>query len=359
MLVQTVEEVKGMDVQSGAYRFEQAVRNLPPRLRTVLMGLPAKAKDRAMEVRLRVDKPLALTCQGQSWFVDLGSQLHNIPGQCFVVTPQEMEEAVLAMCSYSVHTHQSEMKDGYISLRGGHRAGICGSAVISEGKIAAVRDITSINIRIARDIIGAAEKVVSAVFLGGLQGALIAGPPSSGKTTILRDLARQLSSGKTGSYYKVAVVDERGEIGAVHEGVPQNDLGYCCDILSGYPKGEGILMAVRTLSPQVIICDEIGGEAEVTMMLDGLRCGVKVVVSAHADTLDELLGRRQIVRLLGEGAFASIVMLGGAYAPGKVARVLRVEDLRYEDSRYFADNGVLFDDRSIHGVGFIGAAAQA
>jgi len=348
-----------MDVQSGIYRFEQAVKSLPPRPQGVLMALPAKVKNMAFEVRLRVDKPIVLTCPNQSWFVDINSQLNNVPGGCFALTPQEMEEAVLAMCSYSVHAHQNEIKNGYISLRGGHRAGVCGHAVLSDGKISAVRDITSVNLRIARDIVGAADRVVNAAFLGRLQGVLVAGAPSSGKTTILRDLARQLASGKMGRYYKVAVVDERGEIGAVHEGIPQNDLGPCCDILSGYPKGEGILMAVRTLSPQLIICDEIGGEEEVTGMLDGLRCGVKVIASAHADTMEELLGKRQIIRLLGEGAFSVIVMLGGAYEPGKVIQTIRTEDLRYENGRYYVNSNSLFDDRDTHGVRFIGASAQA
>ena len=346
-----------MDVGSGVFRFEQAVKNLPTRLREVLLALPRGVKNSALEVRLRVDKPIAITCPNKSWFVDQKSQLHNIPGPCFPVAPDEIEQAVLSMCSYSVHTHQNEMINGYISLRGGHRAGVCGQAVINDGKISALRGITSINLRIARDIIGAADKVIAAAFLDGLKGALIAGPPSSGKTTILRDLARQLSSGRAGEYYKVAVVDERGELGAVHEGIPQNDLGPGCDILSGYPKGEGIITAVRTLSPQVVICDEIGGEGEVNGMLDGLSCGVKVIASAHADNLEELLGRRQIVRLLREGAFSIIVLLGGAHQPGRVVHTVHTKELRYENGRYFAGSPVVWDDGVSDGIEFVGSPA--
>ncbi|MCL2579452.1 MAG: stage III sporulation protein AA [Oscillospiraceae bacterium] len=348
-----------MEVKSGVYRFEQVARSLPPRLRGVLLALPEKAKNTALEVRLRVDQPLAITYPGQTWFVDLNAQMHNIPRACFSVTPQEIEEAVLAISSYSVHTHQHEMKNGYITLRGGHRAGVCGQAVLSGGKISALREITSINLRIARDIDGAADRVVSAAFAAGIHGTLIAGPPASGKTTILRDLARQLSDGRAGSYYKVAVVDERGEIGAVHGGLPQNNLGPCCDILSGYPKGEGILMAVRTLSPQVIICDEIGGEDEVTGMLDGLRCGVKLVVSAHAESLEELLSKRQIVRLLREGAFSKIILLGWAGQPGAVAQIISTEDLTYADGRYTLDRPLLHPAGDVCGVRVVSPAAKA
>ncbi|MGI6403942.1 MAG: stage III sporulation protein AA [Oscillospiraceae bacterium] len=347
-----------MDVQSGVFRFEQAISGFPQRIRDVLRALPDSVKGSASEVRLRVDQPLMLTCPGQNWFVDASSRLSNIPRGCLCITPQDISDAVVAMCSYSVHSHENEMKNGFISLRGGHRAGICGTAVITDGKISALREITSINLRIARDIRGAADEVLNRAFRENLGGVLIAGPPSSGKTTILRDLARQLSSGKAGRYLKVAVIDERGELGAVFEGIPQNDLGPCCDILSGYPKGEGILMAVRTLSPQVIICDEIGGGEEISSMLDGLRCGVRMVVSAHAGSLEELLGKSQITRLLLEGAFSRIVVLGGADQPGRVEEMVRVEDLRYENGRFVAHCPILFHDGNLHGLEFVGASSQ-
>jgi len=348
-----------MDVQTSANRFDQAVSTLPVELKEALTGIPKRIKATAFEVRLRVDRPIALTCAGQCWFVDRESQLHNVPSGCFIITSEHLSQAVVSMCAYSVHSHQQELANGYISLRGGHRAGISGTAVVSNGKINAVRDITSINLRVARQVYGAADRLVEQIFKSKLCGVLIAGVPSSGKTTILRDLARQLADGQTGRYIRVAVVDERGELGAVFEGVPQNNLGAACDILSNYPKGIGILTAVRTLSPQVIICDEIGSREEADSMLDGLNCGVKMIATAHASTVDELLRRRQIARLLEYGAFEKIVMLGDADAPGCIKNIVEAGDLHVEAFRNAAHRSLLYHDRDILGVELIGPRSQS
>jgi stage III sporulation protein AA len=196
----------------------------------------------------------------------------------------------------------------------------------------------------------AAAPIVRRVFQGGVCSLLIVGAPSSGKTTVLRDLARQLSCGKAGGYLKVAVVDERCELGAVYDGVPQNDLGPCCDILSGYPKAEGILTAVRTLSPQVILCDEIGGEPEVSGMLDGVNCGVKMIATAHAATIAELKGRKQIRRLLEYGVFDQIVRLGGADSPGQIVEIVEAGGFLAQDHRIPLHHSLLLDggDAALH-----------
>jgi len=347
-----------MDVKTSAARFDEAVSVLPAVMKNALLGISRSVKAAAFEVRIRVDKPINLACAGQSWFVDRDSQLHNIPRHCFKVSREDIAQAVVEMCAYSVHAHQQEFLSGYISLRGGHRAGICGTAVQLGGKITAVRDITSINLRIAREVLGAATPLVDALFRDKLRGVLVAGVPSSGKTTIIRDLARQLATGETGGYIKVAVVDERGEIGAVFEGVPQNQLGETCDILSGYPKGEGIQLAVRTLSPQVIICDEIGGKEETDSMLDGLNCGVKMIATAHAATIDELLARRQISRLIRWGAFEKIVLLGDASTPCNIQRIVEVGDLFHEAAGYAAHHPVHLDDGDAYGVRLIRTGAE-
>lgn len=349
-----------MDAQNSQMRFNQAVSSLSPKLRAILSGVPNSAKQSVFEVRLRAGKPIILTCAERPWFVDLDSQLLNLPKRPYIVTPNDIADSVVSMCAHSVHTHQQELKKGFISLKGGHRAGICGTAVVSDtGVITAVRDITSVNLRIAREAPGAADMLIEGIFKERLRGCLIIGVPSSGKTTILRDLARQLANGETGRFIKVAVVDERCEIGAVFEGDAQNDLGYSCDILSGYPKAPGIETAVRTLSPQVIICDEIGGGDEVDGILESLNAGVKIIATAHAGSMKELLRRPQLVKLIESGAFERIVRLGGSQRPGEIRQIVKVGDVLDKNSGDGADHPVGHDDRVAFGGNPYGESVNA
>lgn len=332
-----------MDVQKSEMRFNQAVSSLSPKLKAMLINVPNSAKQSVFEVRLRVDKPVMLTCAERSWFLDDRSQLLNLPKSPYIVTQNDISDSICSMCAYSIHSHQQEFKNGYISLRGGHRAGICGTAVLDGSEITAVRDITSINLRIAREVAGAADMLMEHIFADKLYGTLIVGIPSSGKTTILRDLARQLASGKNGRFIKVAVVDERCEIGAVYDGVPQNNLGYCADILSGYPKAEGIMTAVRTLSPQVIICDEIGGGDEVSGIIEGLNAGVKIIATAHAGSLKEIARRPQLAKLMESRAFEKIVRLGGSQKPGEIRQIVEVGEMLDKVRRNGSHRSMLLD----------------
>jgi stage III sporulation protein AA len=227
------------------------------------------------------------------------------------ISQNQLESCFYALCDYSIHTHQEDIRQGFVTLRGGHRAGISGSCVWENGQPAGIRDVSSICIRIARQKKGAADRLAAMLLTGEIGGGiLIVGAPGSGKTTLLRDLARQLAGGLTGTYYRVAAVDERGELGAAADGVPQNDLGVCCDLLDGFPKGEGIEIAVRTLSPDFILCDELGGAEEIEAVRQSLCRGVRMAASIHATDLDELLARPGVRELLGTGAFSHLILLG-------------------------------------------------
>ncbi len=237
-----------------------------------LVRLPALCGARLCELRLRAGRRAAAVLSD-------GRML----GCSEVLSREDIEACFRELCRDSVHSFAREISEGCITLEGGHRAGFCGTAVVSGGRLETLRDISSINLRFAREVRGCGEELFRAAFGEGLRSLLIAGPPMSGKTTVLRDIARLL-----GERHRVALIDTRGELAACCHGVPSLDVGEHTDVLSGYPRSEGILIALRTLSPDIILCDEISGDTE--PLEHCMNCGVRLVATIHAGSLGELLG---------------------------------------------------------------------
>jgi stage III sporulation protein AA len=345
--------VKGEDKameEIGEKRFDSASLGVCESVRKHLSTLPSEIKNRAQEIRLRVGRPVTLCCPEGIYFLKNGGGVtRNAGPNCVITGKKEVEESFRLLCGNSIYSHDTEIRSGYVTLRGGHRAGICGTCVFQNGAVSGLRDISSINIRIAREVPGCADAILGRLKNSLNGGLLLAGPPSSGKTTILRDIARQLSSGICGSIRKVAVVDERGEIAGTYQGVPQNDVGLCCDVLDCCPKSEGILTAVRTLSPQIIICDEIGTEEEVRAVEQSLNAGVSVIASIHAGTKEELVSRRQVALLLKTGAFQNVVLLRGSGKPGEISEICMAGELLHEAGRSVAADSRRIS-RGIYGI---------
>jgi stage III sporulation protein AA len=238
------------------------------------------------------------------------------------------------LCQGAAYRYETQVENGYIPLAGGHRAGICGTYVCDEKGGIRIRDLSSVNIRICRSVRCGAEKLLPKLLCDGkFCSTLIVSEPCGGKTTLLADLVCELS--KTG--YRAAVIDERGEIGAVFEGNPQKDLGLLADVLDGYPKPYGMMVALRTLAPQVLVCDEIGSYEETEKMLEAMNAGVPVLATAHARDEEELFNRPQIKRLKDAGAISKVVLLKGARSPGKIRKVLTVNTYDGEDFWSSAD----------------------
>ncbi|MCI8649287.1 MAG: Flp pilus assembly complex ATPase component TadA [Anaerotruncus sp.] len=309
-------------------KYTQAISMLSERVQRILERVPQAVKASATEIRLRVDQPLSLYCGARVLFVDERGNVSNQPNKLeFLISRRDLQDNLIALSGWSVHTHQREMTEGYLAVRGGHRAGVAASAVLENGRVSAIRDVTSLNLRIAREVYGAADQILAKCFADRLCGVLLAGAPASGKTTILRDLARQLSSGVDGAYRKVCVVDESGEIGGAAGGNIQNDLGPCCDLLAGYPKAKGLQIAVRYLSPQVLFCDEICTPQEVESVALAANSGVAVVTSIHASSFAELMRKPQVQMLLETGAFTYLVLLCGAEKPAQVSEIRKVGEI--------------------------------
>lgn len=304
-----------MDIkQSGIKKFDNITKYLPNRVAIELLRLSDEIKLSANEIRIRCQKPIVV----------MMPESYIFPDKDHVLTQNDISEIFQKLCEYSVYSYQTELSQGFITLPGGHRVGICGTASLDKNGNRTVKYISSINIRIASEYIGCARELVNKIFPENICGTLIVGPPCCGKTTILRDIALNFSS--ESRMKKVVIVDERGEIAAIYRGIPQNTVGLFCDVLNGYPKGEGILIALRTLSPDVIICDEIGSEEDAKALCEGVNAGVAVISSVHACNAEELYTRNSCKRLLETGAFKKIVFLKGGKYRGMVENIIEVQE---------------------------------
>ena len=254
---------------------------------------PYKMCENITEIRLRTGRSISLR---------IGTE--NILLGGYSVSKEDIEYSFKAICNYSVYSYSRELSEGFITLKGGHRVGICGTAVAENGKVSNINYISGLNFRIANERKGVADKIMADIFTKEKCGIIIAGAPLCGKTTVLRDLCRQL-----GNKYKVSVVDERGEIASVYKGIPQNEIGAFTDVFDGYPKTEGILMAIRTMSPDYIFIDEIGTEEDYNAVFQSVCCGVEIIATVHASSITSLKKRDNINKLLKTGAFRYIVFL--------------------------------------------------
>ncbi|MCM1053948.1 MAG: hypothetical protein NC394_00355 [Bacteroides sp.] len=252
------------------------------------------------EIRLRAGKRITLETARERAIIDR------------IVSAEEIGECMKSFCSYSLHSFEKELKEGFVTLKGGHRAGFCGTAVIKNGAFEGVKDISSINIRIAREMIGAGDFLKETVFDESFNGLLICGRPMSGKTTVLRDICRII-----GDRRKLAVVDERGELAAVHNGTPQNNVGSNTDILNGYGKAEGIELATKTLSPEYIACDEITGCESCARLC--LNSGIKMIFTLHCGSIEQA----RESEIAKTGAISHIAFLGGKI--GQITERLEVK----------------------------------
>ena len=290
---------------NGVCQFDNAISRLSDRVYKTLLNIDKSIKETVIEVRLRLGQPLQIIGEFGMYFVRGDSSVTSDYKSCeYRPSKTDITESLNKICDYSIHTHLEEIQKGFVTIKGGHRVGICGTAVVKDDKLYNIRNVSSLNLRIAHEIIDSSKLIPENIIFSN-NSLIVAGAPSSGKTTILRDLTRRLSQ----KGQKIAVVDERFEIASVYEGETSNDLGPSCDVLSGYPKTEGIITATRTLSPDIIICDEIGDIKETDAILEGFNSGVRFIVSIHSDSFKSLKNKPQFLKLCNSGQFDYAVIL--------------------------------------------------
>lgn len=318
------ERQKTMD---NIRRFDLAVKSLSSALSKKLLSLDNAEKEKIREIRLRSRRAVTVITERGAEFLSPSGRLTQVYSELVYKTDErEIEEIFRRLCGYSVHSFTDAINKGFITVPGGHRAGVAGTAATENGRVTAVRDICAINLRIAREIKGAANEIYKNEFMNGLQSVIIAGPPSSGKTTILRDLVRCFSGTEKGRIYKTFVCDERGEIAACVSGVEQNDMGINSDIITSYPKAEGIIIGLRSFSPDIIVCDEIATDEEARAVESGINSGVCFALSIHARDERELRTKPILRKLLLSGAFSKIILLSGRQV-GRIEKTFTAGDI--------------------------------
>jgi len=226
----------------------------------------ARQAKRLQEIRLRAGMPLTIFVDNREHFVDMQGRIVDMPGEAARPAPEELESLLGHLCRYSLYAFTDEIRQGFLTVQGGHRVGLAGQVILDgDGRIKNMKYIRYLNIRIAHQIRGAADALMPCLFEeGSVMSTLLISPPGGGKTTMLRDLIRQVSDGTAyGSGVNVSVVDERSEIAGSYLGVAQNDVGLRTDVLDGCPKVEGMMQLIRSMAPQVLAVDEVGSLADV------------------------------------------------------------------------------------------------
>ena len=279
--------------------YEQAVQALPVRLQKLALELSRERRGQVEELRLRAGQPMtALFPQGEQTLGDRP------------VESRELEQLLEIASRASIHAVLDQLRRGYLTIEGGHRIGLCGTAVMERGEIRTLRQLSSASIRIARQVKGACAPVLDRLCPGGrLEDTLILSPPGMGKTTLLRDLIRAVSRGEGCLPQRVSLADERGEVAALWGGVPQLEVGPRTDIVEGCPKDQGLMLLLRAMNPQVLAVDEITAPQDMAALEMAAGCGVTLLATAHGQGLADLRRRPLYRGMLEKKLFRRCVLI--------------------------------------------------
>lgn len=291
---------------------EHIFSKLPDAMQRSIKKLPSYVTDNFEEIRIKAGFDTLIISGGKEISLKDEDEIY----------PDTLEDILNRLLDYSYYAYEDELSKGYITIQGGHRVGICGRVTLKDGKVHIIKDISSLNIRRSRQIIGASEKVMPAVIdeeTGKICSTLIISPPKCGKTTILRDIARNLSM----KGFRVGICDERSEIAGCFEGKSSYDLGKRTDILDGCPKAEGMLMLIRAMSPDVVITDEIGKSEDAEAVKSALCAGVKTITSIHGSSYEEV-ERSAVGKLVREHIFETLIFLSANPKTGTVEKILKL-----------------------------------
>lgn len=270
------------------------------------------------EIRLRVGRPVIVHSVGKEKYLTVDGAIVYSPENAFCPDREYMNRLLNHICGYSAYAFEEEIRRGFLTVPGGHRIGLSGEVVLDGNEVISMKHLNAMNIRIAHQIKGAADAVMEYVcHEKGIYHTLIVSPPGCGKTTLLRDMIRQLSV-----KFTIGVVDERSEIGGSFQGEIQNDLGPRTDLLDGCPKEIGITMLLRSMNPQILAVDEIGTRADATAIGQAIRSGCYVIATIHGESVGQLVEKKGIDELIQQKVFERYIVLRDRKKPGSISEIL-------------------------------------
>lgn len=286
---------------------ESILIKMPQDLEKTFRALPDTIINHAEEFRFRIGQPISIISLNEEYHIS------------YAVNYEMLNNLINRLLNYSYYAYETELANGYITIEGGHRVGVCGKVVLEKQNIRLIKDISSLNIRCSREVIGASEECLKKILKtdGSIHNTLIVSPPKCGKTTLLRDLVRNLSS----KGFRVGVCDERSEIAGSYKGKTCYDLGPRTDILDGCPKEQGIIMLIRAMSPNIIATDEIGKSADIYAIEAAMCAGVNLITTIHGNSYEDILNSA-IGSLVKKGTFSCIIFLSNVPKTGSIREVM-------------------------------------
>jgi len=291
---------------------ETILSYLPKSIEPLIKELPSSQISEMEEIRLRVTRPIEIVTNSGAKYLP------------YIFQQKDAEQFLQNLSYSSFYTLEEELKRGYITIEGGHRIGLAGKVILENGFVKAIRDIASFNIRVAREKIGIANSIIPFIYENGWKHTIIIGPPQTGKTTLLRDLARIISTGdeKRGIFpQKVGIVDERSEIAGCVGGVPQLTFGPRVDVLDACPKVEGMMMMIRSMSPNVLIVDEIGRKEDSEAIMEAVHAGIRLIMTTHGDSLEDISRRPTLQSIINQRIFERYIELSKTHLPGYIQSI--------------------------------------
>lgn len=306
------------NMQSAKSKLNMAIKLLNPKISHLFYQMSDEDKAKINEIRLRNGRYLTVSVLANEFYITEKGKMSDNSCNAVLITAEDIDYTYKTALRNTIYSFKREISQGYIITEGGNRVGFCGTAVLDEyGKNETLKNISSVSIRIAREAIGSSNELIDKLHLNEeLKNVLILGPPSSGKTTLLRDLCRQIGNEK-----RISLIDDKNEISASFKAASQNDIGNFTDVFDSYSKYYGILSAVKIMSPQLIICDEIGTKDDLEALDYAINSGVNIIATMHSNDIDDAYKKPYMKNLFSRNAFDYIVVLGTNESLGKIVTI--------------------------------------